>query len=513
MKRRIFNGGYIMRTEVTEVIRLKGQGRTITEISKSRRICRKTVRNYLYKYQASGLNYYQTIKLSDWEFKQIFQPNQSGRKSLKSELDFQQIDCELKLRAVSLMLLWEEYKEKDPGGLSYSQFAYHYKQWKKKSSPSMRQTHRVGEKVFVDYSGMTMPIYDEKTGEVLFEAEIFIGVLGCSNYTYAEATRSQKLENWIGSHVRMFEYFGGVPEIIVPDNLKSGVTTADFYDPVINKSYLDFSEHYNIAILPARVRKPKDKAKAENGVLQVQRRVLARFRHKKFYSLGELNEGIRRFLGKLNSREMKGYKKSRKELFISLDLPALKPLPEKKYIHAERKKAKVGVDYHIEYKSHYYSVPYQHVGEYVELKIYENTLEIYLNNTQIAVHILSDKIARHTTKSEHMPANHRYMQNWTPMRFLEWAAKIGPETKMQIHSALIQAKHPEQAYRRCLGILNLTKKHGNYKLEQACKKANDLGVLPVRSIKKIINNLGVDIEKKDFTPVLHSNIRGDTEFH
>jgi len=513
VKKRKFKGGYIMRAEVTEVIRLKEQGRTITEISKGRKICRKTVRNYLYKYQASGLNYYETLNLSDLEFKQIFQPNQSGRKGLKSEMDFQKIDDETKLRAVSLMLLWEEYREKNPGGLSYSQFAHHYRQWKKKSSPSMRQTHRAGEKVFVDYSGMTVPVYDKETGEVLFEAEIFIGVLGCSNYTYADATRSQKLENWIGSHIRMFQYFHGVTEIIVPDNLRSGVTKADYYDPVINKSYLDFSEHYNVAILPTRVKKPKDKAKAENGVLQVQRRVLARFRHKKFYSLAQLNEEIRIFLEKLNAREMKGYKKSRRELFESLDQPALKPLPEKKYIHAERKKAKVHIDYHVEYKSHYYSVPYQYVGEYVELKIYENTLEVYLSNVQIAVHVISDKIAGHSTKAEHMPANHRYMQNWTPMRFLDWAEKIGPETKTQIHSALVQARHPEQAYRRCLGILNLTKKHGNYKLEQACKKANGLGVLPVRSIKKIINNLGTTVQKEDFSPVLHSNIRGDTEFH
>jgi transposase len=513
-KRLVIQGiSYIMRDKTVEILRLWESGFNKSQISKSVKIHRETVRSYISRAKAFGIKSTDLETISEARYQEIFCTNQPGRKRNKAALNYEHISIELKKRGVTLQLLWEEYLSENPAGCSYSIFCNRYSKWAKTQKVSMRIAHKAGEKSFVDYSGMKFPIYNkDKPEEKLFEAEIFVGVLGASNYTYLEASQSQKLINWIGSHVRMFEYFGGVTEITVPDNLKSGVTKADYYEPGINKTYHDFAKHYGTAIIPARPDKPKDKSKVENAVLQVQRRALAVLRNQKFFSIAELNIKLKELMEALNKRIMKIYSKSRWDLYIELDKPALKPLPLNKYIFATYKVCKVNIDYHIEIFQHYYSVPCQHVGEHVEVKISEKLIEIYLKGQRVSLHPKSYEKGRFSTIKEHMPAKHRYMEKWTPMRFMEWAGRIGVETKIQINSVLNSRKVPEQTYRSCLGILSLAKKHSNYKLECACKTANQFGAVSVKSIKNIIENKHHKNEQ-EYVPMVHSNIRGDTEFH
>jgi transposase len=512
MKRK---GVWVLREKVIEIVRLRELGLSMSEISRSCLVHRATAREYLTKAKAAGLNSEQIAELAEGEFKRLLQPGKPGRKIKNSELDFTYIHREVGKAGVTLLLLWEEYLKEHPDGYSYSQFCHKFMDWKRSAQVSMRQVHKAGEKVFVDYSGMKVAIYDKgDPSKVLFEAEIFVGAMGFSNYLYCEATRSQALEHWIGSHIRMFEYFGGVPAVAVPDNLKSGVTKANYYEPGINRTYQDFAEHYALAILPTRTRKPKDKSKVENGVQNVQRRILAKLRSRKFFSISELNVAIREHLEELNSRVMKQYGKSRRELFLEVDRPALHSLPKHAYVFASWKSAKVNIDYHIEVDRHYYSVPFEYVRKAVDIKVCEKTVEVYLAGQRIAIHNRSSKPYQHTTIKEHMPAKHRYLQQWTPMRFLEWADKFGPETKIQINSILLSRKHPEQSYRSCLGILSLGNKHGAFRLEKACEVANGFGAVSVKTIRNIINNnQGVSNAKPEAPPVIHSNIRGDTEFH
>lgn len=512
-RRLILQGvGYIMKDKAFEILRLWEMGINKTRISESVKAHRQTVRDYISRAKAAGVRSAELESMADEKYRQIFCVNRGGRRRNKTEIDFEHIDSERKKPGVTLLLLWEEWLTANPESCGYSTFCERYLHWKSKQNVSMRISHKAGEKSFVDYSGKKVPIYNKSNlNQILFEAEIFVGVLGASNYTYLEASENQKLINWIGSHVRMFEYFGGVTEITVPDNLKSGVTKADYFEPGINKTYHDFAKHYDTAIIPARPRKPKDKSKVENAVQNVQRRVLAVLRNQKFFSIAELNLALRELMEVLNNRLMKSYGKSRKDLFIELDKPALKSLPLNKYEFSTYKLAKVNIDYHVEVFQHYYSVPYQHVGEYVEVKVSEKLVEIYTNGQRISLHCRSSEKARHSTIKEHMPAQHRYMEKWSPMRFLEWADRIGPETQIQINSILLSRRVPEQAYRSCLGILSQAKKHGNYKLEQACKMANNLGAISARSVKNILENK--HHKEQEHLPLLHSNIRGDTEFH
>jgi len=513
-RRLVFKGlGYIMRDKAIEILRLWELGFSKSKIGVSAKVHRKTVRNYVSRAKAFGIKSTELEGIAEEKYQQIFCDNRVGRKRIKEELNYEYISTELKRRGVTLLLLWEEYLLQTPEGHSYSGYCARYLQWAKTQKVSMRILHKAGEKCFVDYSGMKFPIYNrDKPDEILHEAEIFVSALGASNYTYLEASESQKLINWIGSHVRMFEYFGGVTAITVPDNLKSGVTQADYFEPGINKTYHDFAKHYGTAIIPARPKKPKDKSKVENAVLQVQRRLLAVLRNQKFFSIAELNLKLKELREKLNNRVMKSYGKSRKDLYLELDKPALKALPLNKYEFSTYKLCKVNIDYHVEVFQHYYSVPYQHVGEQVEAKVNEKFIEIYLKGQRIALHARSSLKGRHTTLKEHMPAQHRYMEKWNPMRFLEWAGNIGSETKIQINSILLSRKLPEQSYRSCLGVLTLAKKHGNFKLEQACKTANQFGAVSVRSIKNILENKPYQKEEATL-PLVHSNIRGDTEFH
>jgi transposase len=380
----------------------------------------------------------------------------------------------------------------------------------------MRQEHRAGEKMFVDYAGQTVPVYDLHTNQMR-EAQIFVAVLGASNYTYAEATWAQTLADWIGSHGRTFAFFGGVPKLVVPDNLKSGVSKACFYEPDINPSYLDMANHYGTAVIPARVRKPKDKAKVEVAVQVVERWILARLRNRQFFSLHQLNQAIAELLENLNNKAFQKLPGSRKSAFESLDRPALNPLPSQAYQFAEWKKATVNVDYHIEVERHYYSVPHALIKKKLDVRITNNTVECFYKNKRVASHIRSHLKGRHSTIKDHMPKAHQKWAQWTPDRFIRWAGKIGPHTQKLIENVLNARTHPQQGFRSCLGILRLAKSYGDDRLEAACRRAVAIGGTSYRSVESILKH---NLDQKPLpdqsaksSPIEHNNIRGARYYH
>ena len=379
----------------------------------------------------------------------------------------------------------------------------------------MRQSHKAGEKCFIDYCGPSLPIINPQTGEVR-EAQVFVAVLGASNYTYAEATWSQGLRDWLGSHVRAFEYFGGVPQMVVPDNLKSGVSRACRYDPELNPSYQQLASHYQVAVLPARPYKPKDKAKAEVGVQIVERWILARLRHHSFFTLAEANQCIRALLEELNSRPFKQLPGNRQQAFETLDKPALKPLPQHPYQYVDIRRCKVNIDYHIEFDKHHYSVPHQYVGEQVELHASEHLIQLYFRQHPIASHVRAYRPGM-TTEAGHMPTRHREHQQWNPGRLKNWAKDIGPEVLVWVSARLDEREHPEQAYRVCLGLLNLSREYPPQRLNTSCQLANREGLTRLKQLKSILQSnrdkLPQQLPLTTELPQHHENIRGPKSFH
>ena len=380
----------------------------------------------------------------------------------------------------------------------------------------MRQIHKAGEKCFIDYSGVTQPVVDARTGEVR-QAQIFVAVLGASSYTYAEATWSQSLPDWLQSHVRAFEFFGGVPELLVPDNLRSGVSKACRYDPELNPSYHQLAEHYQVAVMPARPYKPKDKSKAEVGVQIVERWILARLRRHTFFSLGELNQVIRALLEELNHRPFKQRPGSRRSQFEALDKPALRPLPAHSYRYVDIRRVRVNIDYHVEYRQHLYSVPHPYVGEQLELHASEHTVTMYFRLNPVASHPRTDGYGM-TTNPAHMPDRHRKQGEWTPERLRQWAERIGPDTGLWVSTRLAVKAHPEQAYRVCLGLLNLSREVPPERLNASCRLANREGLTRLKQIKAILasnrDQLQQALPLADYElPQQHPNIRGPKDFH
>jgi transposase len=499
--------------KIAEVLRLKWECKLSNRaIARSCSISHSTVSEYLRRAQEAGLSWPLPADMGEDTLYELLFPKASQGSSSRVIPcpDWSWIHTELRKKSVTLRLLWFEYREAHPDGYGYSQFCALYRAWSKRLKPSMRLSHKAGEKIFVDYAGQTVPIVDPETGEV-HEAQIFIGVLGASNYTYAEAQESQELANWIGGHVRMFAFLGGVPEIVVPDNLKSGVKHASRYEPDLNPTYQDLAEHYGIAVIPARPRKPKDKAKAEVGVQVVERWILARLRNRTFFSLAELNRAIRELLDEINARRMEHLARSRCELFEELDKPALRPLPEQPYEFAEWKKATVNIDYHVEFDKHYYSVPYTLIHKEVWIRATQSTLEIFHNRKRIASHRRSKSRGHHTTVAEHMPSAHQKYLEWSPERLTHWAHKIGPHTAQFVQVLLESRRHPEQAYRSCLGILRLGERHGEERLEAACHRALAANIHSYKGIKNILD---AKLDQVELNPPLtvvpdsHENIRG-----
>lgn len=436
-----------------------------------------------------------------------------------AEPDYFQVHQELKTKGVTLQLLWAEYVERHGGkAYRYSQFCHHYRLWRGRQRRSMRQVHRAGEKVFIDYCGPTVPVVDRGTGEVR-RAQVFVAVLGASSYTFAEATWSQSLPDWIASHQRMLRFFGGAPELLVPDNLKAAVTKADRYTPQINATYAELAAHYQTAVLPARPYKPKDKAKAEAAVLLVERWILARLRHQTFFSLAELNTAIADLLPALNQRPFQSRSESRQSLFEALDRPALRPLPATPYVYAEWRKARPGIDYHVEIDKRLYSVPHALVGLKLDVRITDTSVEVMHKGQRVALHPRHGK-SRFVTLTEHMPKSHQAHQNWSPGRFLNWASDIGPATRDVVQKQLKNRPHPEHGYRACLGLLNLSRRYSLERLEQACGRALAIDSASYQSISSILKQgldqlpLPLTDDEPDLTELpVHTNVRGPHYYH
>jgi transposase len=424
------------------------------------------------------------------------------------------IHQELHKTGVTLQLLHIEYLEQFPGGYKYTQFCEHYRRWQKKRGVTMRQIHRAGEKLFVDYSGKRPEIVDPQTGECI-KVELFVAVLGASNYTYAEVTRTQQSHDWVSSHIRAFEYLGGAPTVVVPDQLRSGVSRPCWYEPGIHRTYEDMASHYSAVVIPARGGNPKDKAKVEGAVLIAQRWILARLRNQTFFSLDELNERIAELLEELNNRDMKLYGKSRRELFESLDRPAMKALPARRFVFGEWKiDASVNIDYHIQLDHRFYSVPYQLAGERVDARTSAMTVEIFFKGRRVASHARSFRRGSYTTLSEHMPRSHRAHAEWSPSRFINWAGKVGENTQRLVRAILEDRPHPEMGYRSCLGILRLAKFYGDERLERATARAYFAGARSYKHVEAILKNsldqapLPTNDEEPKQLTLIHKNLRG-----
>jgi transposase len=497
--------------KIREILRLVwGCNQSRRDTARTCGVGKSTVNDTINRAIAAGLSW--PIGLDDDALgKLLYPPPQPPSSRKLRQPDWQALHDELTShKHLTLMLLWQEYKEGEPCGYQYSQFCELYRQWRKKLDRSMRQEHLAGEKFFVDYSGRTVPIVDASTGEIR-EAQIFVGVMGGSNLTYAEATWTQSLPDWIGSHVRAFRYLGAVPHCIVPDNLRSGVTKACRYEPEINPSYAELATHYGTAVIPARVRHPKDKAKVEGGVLIAQRFILAGLRHRTFFSLAEANAAIRERLNLLNNRPFRKLPGCRRSRFEELDRPAMLPLPESPYQFAQWKKAQVHIDYHVELDRHFYSVPHRLVREQVDIRYTETTVECLYKGTRVASHPRSFVQGKHTTTPEHMPKAHREYAEWTPQRLIAWAAQTGAATAQVVEHILARKAYPEHGFRSCMGIISLAKRFSKERLEAACTRALSIKGLSYKSIKSILEN---NLDQKplpgqlELLPVTHENIRG-----
>jgi transposase len=463
--------------------------------------------------RAAGISWPEATTLTDTQIDERLFPQPVPRSIKRPEPDYEYIYNELrKYRKFNLTLIqvWLEYKEEYPNGYQYSQFCDRYRHWKGRLDYYMRQEHRYGEKVFIDYSD-GLSIVDPATGELIL-TQLFLAVWGTSNYTYADATLSQTLPEWIGSHRRALEYFSCVPRVLVPDNLKSGVSKACKYEPEVNPTYADMAEHYGCAVVPARPRKPRDKAKVEAGVLIAQRWILAVLRKRTFYSLAELNAAIRECLELLNTRPMRRLKKSRREVFESLDRPSALALPVRPYEYAEWLKARVGFNYHIEVEEHSYSVPFQFLHEKLDVRLTATTIEDFRKGERVAAHARSYVKGGYTTLKEHMPPEHRAYAEWNPSRFIKWAGKTGTATARLVEKVLAGRTYPEQAYKTCMGIIHLSRHYEPERVEAAAERALKYNAYSFRSMKAILS-AGLDKqpdsrETGQMSLPLHQNIRG-----
>jgi transposase len=504
--------------QLKEVLRQKWVlGRSHRQIAASVGISAGSVGGALCRATAAGLDWGQVEGLDESALEaRLYGPPEGTAGTNRPLPDPAYIHAERSRPGVTLELLHLEYLEKHPDGYRYTQFCEVYRRWCKRRRLSMRQVHVAGEKVFVDYSGKQPSIVDPKTGEVI-AVELFVSVLGASNFTYAEATLTQQVGDWIGAHVRCFEYFGGVPRDVVCDQLKSGVTKACRYEPKIQRTYEELARHYETTVLPARPAHPKDKAKVEVGVQIAQRWILARLRHRTFFSLAELNEAIAELVDDLNDRTMRTYRASRRELFERLDRPALRALPAERFIIGEWSTAKPNIDYHVGVDGHYYSVPHTLRDETFDIRTTRTTVEIFLRTVRIDCYARSYERGRHTTRTEHMPKAHQAQAEWSPSRLVRWANTIGPQTAILVDAIIAERRHPEQGYRSCLGILRLSKKYGPERLEAACARAVAVRARSYRHVDSILKNgldrtpLPADTPTK--TTATHENVRGRDYYH
>ncbi|HEX7880503.1 MAG TPA: IS21 family transposase [Candidatus Eisenbacteria bacterium] len=494
-----------------DILRLRHElGLTQREISRSLGIGLGTVSEYLRRAEQAGLSWPEAAALDEPEIEARLFPRDPDQDPPRTPPDLPAIHRELKRVGVTLQLLWVEYIQANPGGYRYSQFCELYRRFAKKLGPVMRQVHKAGEKTFVDFSGKKPEIVDPMTG-VVTSVDLFVGAMGASHYFYAEATPDQTLGSWIGAHVRMVEWFGAAPQVFVPDNLKSGITDACRYEPGVNRSYEEFARYYGAVVIPARVVRPRDKAKVENAVLLAQRWILAALRNRTFFSLCDLNDAIRQLLPILNARLLQKLGVSRRELFDRVDRPAMNPLPPSRYELATWKPVTVNIDYHVEVDRNFYSVPHALLREKVEARVTQAVVEIIFRSSRVTSHRRLTGRGLYATKPEHMPASHRAHAEWTPSRLVSWASSNGVATGQLVAGILESRPHPEQGYRACLGIMRLGRKHGAERLEAACERAVRLAAPSYRTVYNILaagaDRLPLNEEVTAPAPI-HENIRG-----
>ena len=498
-----------------QMLRLCADDVSVRDIAMMLGLARSTVQDNLERARTAGLSWPLPGDLTDDVIERRLFSRQGVKQGLRRrvEPDWSALAVELKRPGVTLQILWEEYRAVHPDGYGYSRFCELFRSFEQRLSPTMRQEHVAGDKVFVDYSGKTLPIVDGKTGEIR-EAEIFLGVLGASSYTFAEVTWSQTLPDWIGSHVRMFRFFGGVPRLLVPDNLKSGVSKASFYDPEINRTYGMMAAHYGVGVLPARPKRPKDKAKVESGVRFAQTCILGRLRNQTFFSLAEANAAIVGAVERINTHVMRRLGQSRRDMFEAVERAALAALPSQDYEFAEWRLARVSTDYHVEFERYFYSVPHHLIRQQVDVRATSRTIEIFLKGQRIAAHQRRYGGSRFGTDPDHMPSSHRRYAEWSPERFRRWAASIGPHTEGLIVAILASRPHPEQGFRTCLGVLGLYRAISAAQAEAVSARAVEIGGLTCKSIGALIT--GYKTPRHSAEPAAvgeHANLRGPGYFH
>jgi len=501
--------------QIKEVLRLRYDlGLLQSEIARSCSISQSSVNRYLERASAAGLSWPLPEDCDDRRLNELLFPAEptGGRPVVRAPLDCVAIHQQLQgSKYVTLQLLWEEYRQSQPEGYGYSRFCELYQRWWRKQDLVLRQDHRAGEKTFVDWAGATIPIYDRETGEVR-AASLFVAVLGASSYTFAHATLGQDLPNWIECHILAFEFFQGTSQLIVPDHPRTGVTRACRYEPDLNRTYLEMAQFYHLAIMPARPYKARDKAKVEVAVLLTERWLIAVLRHEKFFSLAELNQALGILLARLNQRPFRKREGTRASLYAVLDRPALQPLPAERYSLAEWKTVRVNIDYHVEVDRHYYSVPFQLVGEQVEARSTLHTVEIFHRGKRVASHLRSAVAYHHSTVNQHMPKSHQAHLEWTPSRLIHWGESLGQATGQVIRTVLETKPHPEMGYRACLGILRLAKTYSGSRLEAACQRALAAQACSYQSLKSILRQgldrqLSLTPEAERSSPQ-HGNLRG-----
>ena len=504
--------------KIREILRLAlGEGLSRRQVGMSLGVPFTTVADHLRRAEQAGLSWPLPQDLDDGGLEALLFPRGPAPARVRPLPDWHQIHKELRRPGVTLMLLWLEYKERHRDGYAYSQFCLRYRNFQQTIDLVMRQEHRAGEKLFVDFPGQTLPIYDRRSGGISLQAELFVAVLGASNYLYAEALPSQELAHFVGAHVHAFEFFGALPRIVVCDNLRSGVTKAHRYEPDVNATYEEMAAHYGVAIIPTRPYKPRDKAKVEAGVLLAERWILARLRNERFHSVAEANASIEKLVTWINDRPFKKMPGSRRSLFEELERPVMRRLPEARYEFAKWKLGvKVNIDYHVEYDGHYYSVPHQLVGKRVDLRAGTGVVEVFLSHRRVASHLRSYLQGRYVTDPAHMPESHRRHLEWTPSRIIAWAGKTGPSTAELVELILASRPHPEQGYRSCLGIVRLGGRYGKDRLEAASARALSVRALSYKSVESILKH-GLDRQalpekRPERVHPRHDNLRGATYY-
>jgi transposase len=505
--------------KVREILRLNQELKfSIRKIADALQVSKTSVGEYLAEFKRSGLSWYDITQMSDTEVICIFEKNNQSANPMYEALakDFSYYEKELARVGVTLYLLWEEYKERNSGGFSYSRFCHHYRMWEGKLKAGMHIEHKAGDLLYVDFTGKKMHWVDAGTGEVI-NAEIFVTIMGASQLIYVEAVKSQQLEDWIWANENAWRYYGGATRGICPDNLKSAVTKACNYEPLLNETYYDLARHYNTVILPTRPAKPKDKSLVENAVRLVYQRIFAKLRNQTFFSLQELNQDIWEELENLNNTPFQRRDMSRRELFNEIEKNELQPLPAERYEIKHFQVSRPEFNHHIYLKEdkHYYSVPYQYTGKKVKAIYTSRTVEVFSDNVRIALHQRDRKKYGYTTEKSHMPATHQFVNGWGTDRFVKWASQMGGSIETFIELLLESKGHPQQAFKSCMGVLNLGKKYKSEDLEKVCKKAIEYNSISFRFINNALKNNIHKMEQEDTINLklpFHKNIRGKGDY-